>query len=214
MPNNHRLVLYTDSAWISPYVYSCFVALHEKVLPFQTSLVDLEQNEHLLPGYRNASITARVPALQHGDFYLAESSAIVEYLDEAFPDSPRMLPADIHERARARQVMAWIRSDLLALRQERPTTTMFYARADKALSSEGQAAADKLVRVADSLITEGKNTLFTDFSVADADLAFMLHRLILNGHEVPAKISNYAADIWKRPSAQAFVIRERPPLPA
>lgn len=211
--SSHRLVLYTDNLWISPYVYSCFVALHEKILPFETCLVSLEENEHLLSGYSNASITARVPALMHGDFCLAESSAIVEYLDEAFPDSPRMLPSDIRHRARARQIMAWLRSDLLALREERPTTTMFYARADKALSPAAQDAADKLLRVGDALIQEGQSSLFGEFCIADADLAFMLHRLILNGHEVPAKVQSYAERIWARPSVQAFVVRERPSPP-
>src|SRR6185503_20622514 len=89
-----RLVLHADTAWISPYVFSCFVALHEKVLPFETAGLSLEDGEHHLPGFRDRALTGRVPALQHGDFWLAESSAIVEYLDEAFPDRPKMLPED------------------------------------------------------------------------------------------------------------------------
>lgn len=210
MPAN-RLVLHTDSAWISPYVFSCFVALHEKTLPFETASVVLETGEHNLPGFRDRALTGRVPALQHGDFWLAESSAIVEYLDEAFPDRPRMLPEDVRERARARQVMAWLRSDLLALREERPTTTMFYERATRPLTAAGQEAAQKLARVADLLIPEGRASLFSAFSVADADLAFMLHRLILNGHDLSAKARVFAEAQWERPSIQAFVVRERGP---
>jgi glutathione S-transferase len=206
-----RLVLHTDTAWISPYVFSCFIALHEKVLPFATASVSLEDGEQNLPGFRDRALTGRVPALQHGDFWLAESSAIVEYLDEAFPDRPRMMPEDMRERARARQIMAWLRSDLLALREERPTTTMFYARATEPLSSAGQQAADKLVRVADLLIPEGKTSLFSAFSVADADLAFMLHRLILNGHDVSRKARAFAEAQWQRDSVRAFVVRERKP---
>lgn len=207
----NRLVLHTDSAWISPYVFSCFVALHEKELPYETASVSLEGGEQHLPGFRDRALTGRVPALQHGDFWLAESSAIVEYLDEAFPDRPRMLPGDVRERARARQIMAWIRSDLLALREERPTTTMFYERATKPLSSAGEDAAAKLLRVADLVIPEGKTSLFDAFSIADADLAFMLHRLILNGHEVPAKARAFAEAQWDRASIKAFVVRERTP---
>jgi glutathione S-transferase len=210
MPAN-RLVLHTDSAWISPYVFSCFVALHEKVLPFATSSVSLETGEHNLPGFRDRALTGRVPALQHGDFWLAESSAIVEYLDEVFPDRPRMLPEDMRERARARQIMAWLRSDLLALREERPTTTMFYERATRPLTAAGQEAAQKLARVADLLIPEGNVSLFSAFSVADADLAFMLHRLILNGHDLSAKARAFAEAQWDRPSIKAFVVRERGP---
>lgn len=208
---SQNLVLYTDSAWISPYVFTCFVALHEKLLPFETSLVSLAEGEHLHGSYRERSLTARVPALKHGDFWLAESSAIVEYLDDAFPESPRMLPKDARERARARQIMAWIRSDLLALREERPTTTMFYEPAKAPLSEAGQKAADKLVEVAELVIPDGATSLFGTFSAADADLAFMLHRLLLNGHEVPAKARAFAEAQWTRPSIRAFVVRERKP---
>ena len=208
---SQNLVLYTDSSWISPYVFTCFVALHEKLLPFETSLVSLEEGEHLHASYRDRSLTARVPALKHGELWLAESSAIVEYLDEAFPKAPRMLPEDMRDRARARQIMAWIRSDLLALREERPTTTMFFEHAKTPLSEAGQKAADKLVKVAELLIPDGATSLFGEFSAADADLAFMLHRLLLNGHAVPDKARAFAEAQWKRPSIRAFVVRERKP---
>lgn len=46
--------------------------------------------------------------------------------------------------------------------------------------------------------------------MADADLAFMLHRLILNGDAAPERVARYAAGIWRRPSVQAFVTHERP----
>jgi glutathione S-transferase len=107
--------------------------------------------------------------------------------------------------------MAWIRSDLLALREERPTTTMFYERADKPLSSAGEEAARKLARVADLLIPEGKTQLFGAFSIADADLAFMLHRLILNDHAISPKARAFAEAQWQRDSIRAFVVRERKP---
>ncbi len=204
------LVLYTDNFWISPYVYSCFVGLTEKRLAFDSVQVALERQEQLKPDYRSRTITGKVPALRHGDFWLAESSAIVEYLDESFP-GPRLMPEDRQQRARARQVMAFLRSDLLALREERPTTTMFYERAKAALKPPGQAAATKLLEVADRLIGDGATSLFSSWSVADSDLAFMLERLILNGDPVPAKLKAFADAQWRRPSVRAFVERTRLP---
>jgi glutathione S-transferase len=38
----------------------------------------------------------------------------------------------------------------------------------------------------------------------------MLHRLILNGHEIPAKVRTFAETQWQRPSIRAFVEHERP----
>jgi glutathione S-transferase len=204
------LTLFMDTFWISPYVFSCFVTLKEKGLGFTTERVALESKLQHQPAYRDGTITGRVPALRHGDFWLAESQAIVEYLDDAFPETRRALPDNLQHRARARQILAWIRSDLMPIREERPTSTMFYERADKPLSPAGEEAAAKLCRVAELLVPDGATSLFGAWSQADSDLAFMLHRLILNGHEVPAKARAFAEAQWKRPSVQEFVQHARP----
>lgn len=203
--------LYVDRFWISPYAFTAFVALEEKGVGFDTREVSLGDGEHKEPAYLTRSITGRVPMLVHGDFALAESSAIAEYIDETF-DGPRLLPASPDERARARQVMSWIRSDLLALREERPTSTMFYDRARKPLAPKGQAAADKLIQVATQLVPFAATQLFKTWSIADADLGFMLHRLILNGDPVPDNLAHYARAQWERPSVTAFVQHARPPF--
>lgn len=206
------ITLYTDKFWISPYVFSCFIALREKGLDFEARTVSLGDREQLGVEFRARSLTGRVPALEHDGFGLAESSAIVEYLEDAFPPPghARLLPADVRQRARARQILAWLRSDLDALRQERPTTTMFYERATAPLSAAGEQAKDKLLRVAAALLPAGGTTLFGAFSIADADLAFALGRLVENGHAVPPGVRAFYDAQWARPSVRAFVERERP----
>lgn len=209
MSDSQKIVLYVDRPWISPYAFTAYVALEEKGVPYEVREVSLGDGEHKREDYQKLSITGRVPALVHGEFGLAESSAIAEYVDEAF-DGPRLFPGDPHERARARQVMAWIRSDLMALREERPTTTMFYERAKKSLSVKAQASAEKLIEVATKLVPFGQTSLFREWSIADADLAFMLHRLILNGDAVPDHLRDYARSQWERPSVTGFVQHARP----
>jgi glutathione S-transferase len=206
------IVLYGEPLWDSPYVFSAFVALREKGLAFETRVLDLARGQQRESGYRDRSLTARVPSIEHEGFVLSESLAIIEYLEEQFPPSahPALLPIGVRERARARQVLAWLRSDLLALRDERPTTTMFAERASAPLGERARAASEKLVRVADQLIPAGEGELFGGFCMADADLAFMLHRLILNGDPVPERVSRYAAAIWRRASVQEFVTHDRP----
>jgi glutathione S-transferase len=203
--------LYTDAHWVSPYVFSCFVALREKGLPFESAPIALQDGAQHDPAYRDRSLTARVPAIDDGGFWLAESQAIVEYLDDVYPERPRLLPADVRQRARARQVLGWLRSDLSALREARPTTSMFYERAQGPLPPAAREAADKLLRVAGLLVPDGALSLFGAWCIADSDLAFMLERLVLNGDEVPARLRDFAAAQWTRPSVRAFVERQRPP---
>jgi glutathione S-transferase len=208
-----KLVLHAERFWISPYVFSCFVALREKQLEFDVRDVALDRGEQRSPDFRSRSITSRVPMLEDGDFALAESQAIIDYLEDAYP-AHSILPRSIHERARARQVLAWIRSDLDALRADRPTTTMFYDATSVPLSDKGRAAADKLIAVAERLLTSAEPQIFGTWSIADADLAFMLQRLLLNGQDVPAKLRTFAETQWKRPSIAEFVAHRRPPYVA
>ena len=207
------LILYVDGFWNSPYAFSVFVCLKEKGLPFATREVNLHEKAQRAPDFKAKSITARVPVLEQGAFQLSESSAIVEYLEDTFgpPRYPALLPAAPRERARARQIMAWLRSDLMPIREERATHTFFYKHPVQPLSPAGKAAAEKLITAASAFIPDGRTTLFDSFSIADADLAMMLMRLVGNGDEVPAKLRDFVAAQWQRPSVRAWVERERAP---
>src|SRR6478609_5387006 len=156
------LVLHVDGFWNSPYAFSVFVCLQEKGLPFETRLVNLHEKAQKPPDFKEKSITARVPLLEHGEFRLSESSAIVEYLEETFgpPRYPAMLPAAPRDRARARQIMAWIRSDLMSIREERATHTFFYKHPVQPLSPAGTAAAEKLIAAASAFVPDGGTSLF------------------------------------------------------
>jgi glutathione S-transferase len=62
-----------------------------------------------------------VPVLEIDGFELSESS-IAEYLEDRFaPEWERIYPHDLQKRARARQIQAWLRSDLVPIRVERST---------------------------------------------------------------------------------------------
>jgi len=153
------MLLYVDAHYLSPYAMSAFVALHEKAVPFRMQTVDLQAGQNKTPEYTAASLTQRVPALVDGDFALSESSAIVEYVHETLPGAP-LYPSEPRLRARARQVQAWLRSDLLPLRQERSTEVIFYGQAAQALSAQAQAAATKLFAAATALLSAGNENLF------------------------------------------------------
>lgn len=204
------LLLVAENRWDSPYVFSSWVALCEKGLAFDVREIALDEGEQR-GAELSPALTARVPMLCHDGFWLAESGAIAEYLDEAFPDTRRMLPADLRERARARQLMHWLRSDLMALRVERSTETIFYDAPIAPLSAEAVQAAAKLERVTGALLAEApaQGRLFASFSLVDAELAMMWMRLLHCGDPVPAAIAGYVRAQWARPSVQSFVSHPR-----
>lgn len=205
------LALHIDSNFFSPYALFAYVTLREKKLPFVLHTVDLASGAHQDPGYLTRSITAKVPMLEHGDFALTESTAIVEYLEDTFAASAhaRVLPANAQQRARARQVLAWLNSDLSTLRTERPTSVIFQAPLATPLSAAGQNDADKLLAVAAALVPASGDCLFGDWCIADTALALMLNRLVANHEPVPEAARIYVEREWQRPAIQAWLTKDR-----
>jgi glutathione S-transferase len=201
------IALYVNREWNSPYAFSAFVALTEKRVPFRTELVDLKEGEHQRPPYEASSVTGRIPSIRHGDFWLAESSAIDEYLEEAFPPPayPRLYPADLQARARARMVQAFVRSDVMPVREERPTSTLFGTDRPRPFTEKGRAAAERLVRIAERFLPPGAAHVAGEFTIADADLALMLQRLVYNGDPCPQRLADYARAVFRRPSIREWL---------
>ncbi len=204
------LILHIDSNFFSPYAMFAYVALREKALPYRLHRVDLGAGAHRLQDYRTRSLTSRVPMLEHGDFALSESTAIIEYLEDRFaaPQHARVLPADVPQRARARQLLAWLNSDLPTLRAERPTTVIFEAPSAVALTEAGRADAAKLLQVAAALLGANGDPLFGEWCIADTALALMLNRLVANGEPTPDAVRAYVAREWQRDAVRAWLARD------
>jgi len=88
---------------LSPYAQKVKIALREKGLAFE-----LQQPGGLGAGgaqgaFVEASPRAEVPALVDGDVRVFDSTIILEYLDDAYPD-PAMRPASAADRARVRML--------------------------------------------------------------------------------------------------------------
>jgi glutathione S-transferase len=212
-----RLLLHGNDTWSSPYVLSCFVALTEKRLPFDMLQVALHDRAQQSAAYVQTSFTARVPALVDDDFSLSESSAIIEYLEDKWPPPAHaaLLPQDMRQRARARQIMAWVRSDLMAIRDERSAEYVFYPHDAlppyAPLSRAALRAVDKLVSFAERVVPADSGPLFGAWCIADTDLAMMLQRLVKTGEALPDRLRAFAEREWRRPSVQAYASASRPP---
>lgn len=208
-------VLYVEAAWSSPWVCAVFVTLREKQIPFTTAIAMLRAGSGVIEGMHERTLTGTAPVLQHGAFWLAESLAIVEYLEELVP-APRVWPDDIRDRARARQLMTWMRNEHAALRRERPSERIMYPSLGELppLSPAAHHAADELIRVATRLGADERGHVFGDrFSIFDVELGFALMRLVATGDPVPERLAAYAQAVWERPSVRAFVEHPRPPNP-
>lgn len=93
--------------------YRLRIALALKGLPYEMVAVHLlkDGGEQHQPAYRSVNPAGLVPALQDGDTVLTQSLAIMEYLDEAYPESP-LLPQGVLSRARVRALALIIACDV------------------------------------------------------------------------------------------------------
>jgi maleylacetoacetate isomerase len=81
--------------------YRVRVALNLKNIAFQETMIDLPLGEHFGEAFNSINPQHAVPALNHNGALITQSSAILEYLDEAFTDAS-LLPKDAVGRARVR----------------------------------------------------------------------------------------------------------------
>jgi glutathione S-transferase len=205
------MLLYVDSNFASPYALVAYVSLLEKGLAFDVNPLELFADAQKESAFASTSITRRVPTLIHDHFSLSESSAICEYLDESF-EGTQLYPVGLRDRARARQVQAWVRSDLVPIREERPTFVVFCGAKRPALSTQAIEATHKLFAAALQLLEGRTENLFGDWSIADVDLAMMLQRLVAHGDAVRPRLIDYANHQWHRPSVQRWINHSRVPL--
>lgn len=101
------LVLY--NYFRSSTSYRVRLALHLKDLDFEYKPINLLKNEQRSPEYLKLNPLGGVPTLVHNGKVIPESFAIIEYLNEVFPQNP-LLPNDAYLRARIRQVCEIINS--------------------------------------------------------------------------------------------------------
>jgi GSH-dependent disulfide-bond oxidoreductase len=83
------------------------LALMEKGVPFHSHYLDLLNFDQHKPAYLAVNPQGTIPAMTHGDRVLTESTAIMEYVDEAFP-GPRLMPDDPKDRWRVRWWMKFM----------------------------------------------------------------------------------------------------------
>ncbi|HEV7733405.1 MAG TPA: glutathione S-transferase family protein [Candidatus Binatia bacterium] len=86
---------------LSPYAQKVKIALTEKAVPFESRLPDILGGA--LGEFAQVSPRLEVPALLDGDVAIFDSTIILEYIEDRWPE-PALLPATPAERARVRML--------------------------------------------------------------------------------------------------------------
>ena len=108
--------------WRSSASYRVRIALNLKALPYTLHAVNLVRDggEQFSAAFREVNPQSRVPTLVHNGQRFSQSLAIIEYLDETFPDH-RLVPRDPVDRARVRMLSQIIAADIQPLQNTSTT---------------------------------------------------------------------------------------------
>ena len=109
--HEHPLRLY--SYWRSSAAYRVRIGLNLKGLPYDTVPVHLlrDGGQQHAPDYAAQNPQQLVPTLLHGERIIRQSLAILEYLDELWPEPP-LLPAEARDRAHVRGLAQLVACDI------------------------------------------------------------------------------------------------------
>lgn len=94
------------------------LALNLKGLDYESISVNLSQDEQLKPAYKAINPQGLVPVLQTDDLQLFQSPAILEWLEETYPETP-LLPKDSAGRMYVRALSAMIGCDIHPINNRR-----------------------------------------------------------------------------------------------
>ncbi|QXQ06420.1 maleylacetoacetate isomerase [Sphingosinicellaceae bacterium] len=97
--------------WRSSAAYRVRIALNVKGLAYTSKPVDLRTGAQSGVGYTMLNPQGLIPFLIDGETGIAQSLAIIEWLEETYPE-PQLLPGDAAMRARIRGAALGIIADL------------------------------------------------------------------------------------------------------
>ena len=147
---------------ISNYYNKVKLSLLEKNIAFEEEVLAPGQTEAVL----KRSPLGKVPFIKTAEGYLSESQAILEYLEEAFPDRP-LYPADAFERGKCREFIQHIELNVELIARRIYAEAIFGGSVSQEVKDEVRTKVEAGLRGLARLMTLSPYALGDHFSAAD-----------------------------------------------
>jgi len=100
---------------LSNYYNKVKLALLEKGIPFTEEFVKTHSHDEAV---LNCTPLGKVPFIRTSEGALCESQVIADYLEAAYPDTPRLVPADPFQAAKVRELVTYVELHLELVARE------------------------------------------------------------------------------------------------
>ena len=191
-----------------PFGQKVRIVLAEKSLTYELIQIDLAQGDQRRPEFQRLNPFARVPVLVDEDTTVYDSTIIIEYLEDEYPEPP-VLPTIGSSALRARARLFEDFADASFT----PQVGQLMAEMARAEGERDQARLQRLHRLIERALDylnhelTGQQFLAGDFSVAD--IGFVPRVLVLGDLGIEASINRPNVDAWikrmlERPSIQSL----------
>ena len=182
--------------------------LHELGLAYERKPITSRSGETHTPEYIALNPSRKIPTLVDGDFILAESAAIVNYLATAYGAAKGLQPpADVKMRARYDQwcyfTMMELDANTLYVIRKHEDLHAIYGEAPAALDAARKGFAFQAEAAASRLRDSGPYLLGEAFSGADILLTTCLNGAIRRGILLPDLLQDYLKHVTARPAYQS-----------
>ena len=195
--------LYIGNKNYSSWSLRAWLLLKHFGIPFVEHMESVDGRDNN-PHLREIAGNGRVPCLHVDGFQIWESLAIAEYLAE---HEPRMWPADLLARARARSVAAEMHAGFAALRTAMPMNLKFKLKG-KPAERELRRDIDRVITIWEDARTHfagnGGPYLFGAFSIADAMFAPVVWRLHIYNVPLPPVAAAYRDTLLAHPAMKEW----------
>ncbi len=184
------------------------IALHEKGIAYDEESVDVYSSIERSPEFLALNPFGQIPVLEDDGLVVAESIAILEYLEERHPE-PALMPTDIALRATVRQYMCWSTDYWPPAWKKWMAPHLPGLQSTPESVAEGRGELCMHLDVLDARL-EGREWLVEDFSLADvcyAPLVTLLDRVGLADDLADRKhVARWATQLNERPSVKETLL--------
>jgi len=200
--NMESIVIYEHP--LSPYAQKVKIALLEKGVPFDARMPEGIGSGTSEDQFAASSPRMEVPSFVQGDIKLFDSTVILEYIEDAYPEPP-LLPAAAIDRARVRMLEETMDTHFEAITWGLGEIR-YFGRADGTLAEKLEAAAAEQLSGWYRWLTKalGDHDWFNGDTFGWGDLVVVpyLNGSAALGHSPTGKLANWLARTNQRESVR------------